>query len=95
MLIQLAAATAAKGTNRPIRGEMCYSRREETYNSREEMNKWALLYPDCSANATSKIRKSDISAAYISEVGHVGLIMNQDTLNKATIKAGRTTCMRA
>lgn len=32
MLIQLAAATAAKGTNRPIRGEMCYSRREEAEN---------------------------------------------------------------
>lgn len=30
MLIQLAAATAANGTNRPIRGEMCYSRREGT-----------------------------------------------------------------
>ena len=29
MLIQLAAATAANGTNRPIRGEICYSRREE------------------------------------------------------------------
>lgn len=30
MLIQLAAATAANGTNRPIRGEMCYSGREGT-----------------------------------------------------------------
>ena len=32
MLIQLAAATAANGTNRPIRGEMCYGRREEVWN---------------------------------------------------------------
>lgn len=39
MLIQLAAATAAKGTNRPIRGEMCYSRREVAQN-KGGRNQW-------------------------------------------------------
>ena len=36
MLIQLAAATAAKGTNRPIRGEMCYGRRQVAQNKRSQ-----------------------------------------------------------